>query len=693
VEDDKRAPLLSPKMRVRAIAGAVLAVLVLLLTQALPDRTEAGIAAMLAREARVEVAPSEYVWAPSAGTFADLFHGRTVLFLGRAKEGEPRDVYRAKVHLTRGGQPLFARRAEAVTRTLLGDEEALEVVGGRALYHTRFQGKVQSVGVLDLESGSSRRVALPAPADTVEREAAPDALVLALPSGAASIPWDAGPTVAAGGVHWIDEGSIVTPALAARVIDDKQGSDPEVFPPAGAKPLASGEPPPVVEVVEGSGRVLAFDGRQLELYLVDGTEAPGTQTGWVSGGTIPKALVERGVVAAVALPAARGAASFKFGAWSAQLAQGTPALALSQEGRLLVGPWPFDAWAAPGVISANALVGIAPLPDSHPDGRELPAVDGAMPAWALCATAAGHLLVGLGVSDPSGSQWSHCISGAMGEGPMRVVGLESDGIDWAAHVLDAPTIVAVRARYGPSVTPPAGQWAALALGQPTPAWLPAVRSSKTEVLGTSVEVTWIDPARFDWTIRAGTDERSHRMGGDFPEKLADADQARVKIAVGLGVGKRRSPGGLRIDGSTGHRFRNDGGLLLLAPGKLTLLGTDRPAGEPQDDGTELPVTIEDGDLTTDARKRGPRQLRADLCLVPGGALLAQATFDSHEATSTVLRDMGCRLALALDRGSDRESWMVTERAGPYETTALVGLDRPLKGRIGSMSEVAGKTGQ
>ncbi|NUO47957.1 MAG: hypothetical protein HOV80_03780 [Polyangiaceae bacterium] len=680
-EDEKRAPRISAKTRVRAIAAAVLALLVLLLSQALPDKSEAGIAALLAREARVEVAPADYVWAPTGGAFADLFRGRTVVFLGRTKEGEPRDVYRAKVHLTIGGKPLLAHGAEQVTHTALGDEEGLEIVGGRALYLTRFQGKVQSVGVLDLEGGASRRVALPAPAENVEREAAPDALVLALPSGAASIAWDPGATVAAGGVRWIDEGSISTPALAARPIEEKQGSEPEVFPPSGAKPLASGDPSPVVEVAEGSGRIIALDGRQLELYLVDGTDAPGTQTGWVSGGAIPKTLVDRGVVAAIALPAAKGAGSFKSGAWSAQMAQGTPALAVSQEGRLLVGPWPFDAWIAPGVISANALAGL-----------ELRAADGAMPAWALCATAAGHLLVGLGVTDVSGSQWSHCISGAMGEGAMRLVGVESEGIDWATRALDAPTIVAVRSRYGPVVAAPAGEWAALALGQPTPAWMPAVRSSKTEVLGTTVEVTWIDPARFDWTIRAGTDERSHRMGGDFPEKLADADQARAKLSIGLGVGKRRSPRGLRIDGSTGHRFRNEGGLLLIAPGKISLLGTDRPASEPQDDGTELPVTVEDGELTTDARKRGPRQLRADLCVLPGGAFLAQATFDSHEATSTVLRDLGCRLVLALDRGSDRESWMSTEKPGPFETTALVGLDRALKGRVGSMSEVGGKIG-
>lgn len=276
---------------------------------------------------------------------------------------------------------------------------------------------------------------------------------------------------------------------------------------------------------------------------------------------------------------------------------------------------------------------------------------------------------------------------------MHVLGFESDGIDWATRVLDAPTIVAVRARYGPAAPAPSGQWATLALGQPTPAWLPAVRSSKTEVLGTTVEVTWIDPARFDWTIRAGTDERSHRMGGDFPEELAGADRERAKIAIGLGVGKRRSPGGMRIDGSTGHRFRNEGGLLLLAPGKLTLLGTDRPAGEPQDDGTELPVTVEDGELTTDARRRGPRQLRADLCVVSGGALLAQATFDSHEATATVLRSMGCKLVLGLDRGADRESWMSTEKPGPFETTALVGLDRPLKGSAGTMKALAEMAGQ
>jgi hypothetical protein len=388
------------------------------------------------------------------------------------------------------------------------------------------------------------------------------------------------------------------------------------------------------------------------------------------------------VFVAISLPSAPGAASFKSGAWSSPFSPGIAAAAVADDGRFLVGAWPFEPWSAPGVAAANELVGAG-------EKRSGSTNDG----WVLCATSGGHLLIGMGIVDASGSQWSHCIAGATGGGAIRVLAVENDGSDWAGHVLEGPTLVAVRSRHGPTIAAPDGQWATLALGQPTPAWLPAVYTSRTEVLGASVEVTLIDPSRFDWTIRAGTDERSHRLGGDFPEKLSDADQGRAKLAFGLGVGKRRSPAGLRIDGSTGHRFRNEGGLLIVGSGRLTLLGTDRPAGEPQDDGTELPVTVEDGELTTDARKRGPRQLRADLCVVPGGALLAQATFDSHEATATVLRNMGCKLVLGLDRGADRESWTSTEKPGPFETTALVGLDRALKGRVGTMKELAGEAGQ
>jgi hypothetical protein len=670
----ERRPVLHLLKRGRILAAAALAALLWAVLHRLPDRTEGGVAGMLAAEATVLVAPDDFVWEPSSGAFADLFRGRGVVFLARSADGSPRDVFRGRVHVTIGGQPVAARGTRRLTHTPLGDEESLTIVGERALFATRFEGKVQSIGVIDLEQDRARRVALSAPVDAVSWEAASDALVLALPAGAAALSWDAEPAAAAApAARWAEEGEPADAASApAEVFTPPAQATAEVFPPAGASPLVAGEQAAVFEVAATAGRTIALDGRQLELHLVDGASTPGTQTGWVTGGSIPRSLVERGIVAAIALPSVGGAGSFHGGAWAAPIPKSAAAVGISTAGRLYVGAWPFEPWQSPELDSANELRWLSPGAGDHSS------------AWWMCATNGGHVMVGMGRAAADGSQWSHCASGVTGAGAFELLGVEGGAVDWSSLRLAGPTLIAVRAPYGPSVAAPSDKWSTVALGQPTPAWMPAVRATRTTVLGAEVEITWIDPARFDWTLRAGTDERSHRLGGDFPETLAPADATRVRLAVGLGVGKRRSPRGLRIDGSIGHRFHGSEGLLLVGPGRLEIHGADRPGVEPRDDGTELPVTVEEGELTQDARKRGPRQLRADLCLVPGGALLAQATFDNHEATATALRDLGCRLALALDRGSDRESWTATERPGPFETTALIGLDRPLKGRAEGM---------
>lgn len=662
--------------RRRILAGAlVLAVASLVALSRLPDRSEASIAALLGDATRTAVATEDFVWAPSEGAWSDLVKGRAVVFLGRS-DASPRDVYRARVRLTPGGSPLFAGDVRRITETPVADEEALAIIGPRAFFFSRFREQVQSVGVVDLSGEEVRRAALVAPAASVSIEPAEDALVLSLPEGPAVLPWtDAGagkPTSAL--VRWAPEGSVGSgEPTSSTTSANREPASPEVFPPAGATALLGSEQPLAFRSDDAYGTVFALDGRQLELHLLDGARTPGTQTGFISDGSIPTAFLERRIAIAIAMPSAPNGGSFKPGGWASPIKKGQPAIGVTRAGDLLVGQWPNELWEAPDLESANGLV------------------DSGTGQWVVCATSEGHLLIGSGPSiAPDDARFASCAVVVSGKGEASLAGIEGDGTDWASKRFDGVTLVGLRARYGPTVTLPDGEWAPLALGQPSPAWLPAIRQARVRALGEEVTVSWIDVTRFDWTIRAGEDERSHRLGGDFPEVLAPADAARARIAIGLGVGKRRSPRGLRIDGSTGHRFHGSEGVLLVEAGALAVLGPDRPVTEPRRDGTELPVSVDDGALTSAARERGPRQARQDLCVIGTEALLAEATFDSHEATAQVLRDLGCKVALALDRGADREGWLVTERAGPFRSSAVIGLDRPLKGRARAMPPAAGE---
>ena len=104
------------------------------------------------------------------------------------------------------------------------------------------------------------------------------------------------------------------------------------------------------------------------------------------------------------------------------------------------------------------------------------------------------------------------------------------------------------------------------------------------------------------------------------------------------------------------------------------------------DATELPITVQARSLTSEARNRGPKQDRADLCVLPdGSAMLAEAEFENHEATASVLADLGCPLAVALDRGAERVAWSEDQSAKDltqaHTTTVLFALGRPLPGSL------------
>ncbi|MCC6553752.1 MAG: hypothetical protein IT372_12130, partial [Polyangiaceae bacterium] len=119
--------------------------------------------------------------------------------------------------------------------------------------------------------------------------------------------------------------------------------------------------------------------------------------------------------------------------------------------------------------------------------------------------------------------------------------------------------------------------------------------------------------------------------------------------------------GLVIGGVAGLKLRGEGGLLVVRDRGVEVLpaGAELPAGA---DVTELPLTADGGKLRPEAREIGAMRARAAACALEDGTfVVASTTFDSDEATTEALLDLGCARVVALDRGTHRNAFI--HRAG------------------------------
>jgi hypothetical protein len=85
-----------------------------------------------------------------------------------------------------------------------------------------------------------------------------------------------------------------------------------------------------------------------------------------------------------------------------------------------------------------------------------------------------------------------------------------------------------------------------------------------------------------------------------------------------------------------------------------------------------------------------RARSAACSLEDGTFVVASTTFDSDEAATTALLDLGCARVVALDRGTHHAAFV--HRAGTpaplearYDVTTLFALDVPLTGRAAPLS--------
>jgi len=115
-----------------------------------PPRSLEGVAALLGAQVSGSVAPDEFVWERSRGAIVDPLLGRDVLFLARGGTSAHRDLYRARVRVTREGRPIALLWVRNLTQTPLADEGMLIARDHHAAFVTRAFDSVQAVTVLDL---------------------------------------------------------------------------------------------------------------------------------------------------------------------------------------------------------------------------------------------------------------------------------------------------------------------------------------------------------------------------------------------------------------------------------------------------------------------------------------------------------------------------------------------------------------
>ncbi len=392
---------------------------------------------------------------------------------------------------------------------------------------------------------------------------------------------------------------------------------------------------------------------------------------------------------------------------------GLAAVAIEGDGRVQLGPWSAGGPLPPAFTSVrqtpDALLGW-----TDPPRRPLLSGSEALERSALGLTRSGQLVYAWSArstaevlaralemagctfavplaAGPSPVGFAYLARGPSPAPPEVAAPGMSLPADRLADHSASDLLVAVLRAGGPPPLPVAGTAFATDGGkQPSPAWLPAVEQAVVVSLGAQVHLTAFAPGRLTFRIRAGAKEPATKAVVALPTALAEGEPARLLAVVGLAAGRKRGARGLIVDGAVGLPFRSeDAGALVLERGRPRVVR----AGEVSDlrtqtpvDATELPLTADDGKLRPEARDVGTMRARGAACTLEDGTfVVASTTFDSDEAATTALLDLGCGRVVALDRGTHQAAFV--HRAGTpnapeprYDVTALYALEVPLSGR-------------
>jgi hypothetical protein len=514
-------------------------------------------------------------------------------------------------------------------------------------------------------------------------------------------------------------------------------------------PAGSEAPPPFFEAAirpdpgrPGSlVRLVALDLRQIDLRLVPGVVWPRAATGIRGMGRLPSEPPPLGVFAAG--PAQREGVSSPGFAVDRRIftppVAGLATVALAGDGHPSFGPWPggdaLPADVASLVQTPGPLLGGSGVEARGP----LPLVggDAANERSALCRLATGQVIYAWGADLTAGAlaealKMAGCAYAVhLAAGPAQVgfaylrppagseAALLAPEMSLAPAALTAEggpapgaLFYAVRRDARPRATLPVRApqadaaaaataaatdnhggsdefqgWATDPGQQPAPAWLPSIYRAVVSDLGAQVHVTAFAPGRLVFRLRAGGREPSSKAAAALPTSLPEADQRRTLAAIGVGAGRKRSVRGLAIEGTPGLPFRAEAaGVLVLHKGRPSIArsaGFTLPEGA---DATELPLTADEGKLRPEAREVGAMRPRAAACVLTDGTfLVGMTTFDSDEAATGTLLDLGCARVVALDRGAHSSAFLYragteTPPGARYEASTLYALDAPMSGR-------------
>lgn len=703
---------------------------------AYPERSEQGVLDLLRAAQGGDVPPGDFVWERSQGFVDDLVFGRRILFLAKTGNRGLRDLHRARVSVTRQGRPLWVHSIVNLSHTELADEQSLSVIDDSAVVVAVAAGHVQSIRWMDLGSerhGTLARrgtdeeladvrstwVSFSRAPNTVRVDLQKGALVFAIDGDQETVAIEgAPPNVTTSGDRYgvyatreVEHSSrapskpwLLRPFSRFARAPTTEPSNAEISwssrvepePAAASFPPSDRFAPAVVRGWEGTpaifasnagdDRLLAIDMRQLEMNIVHATDVPASSTGHRAPGA---SQIPRGSWLWIAGPSSPGEGAIDRGIAINPFSNGGFALADGKRPRIVAmdGTQSPDAGSFLGFVATNAS---------------------RLERSALCATASGHFVylwskgsaqsslqslkssfsgvdcIAMLPIEGDGGMGAAILDGSAAEDLSTIASIDSRmSMQWASAAQSAPILAFTRKAQEPSARAPKGtHWEPLDAPQPEPRFAPAIYHVSTESLGVPVEVRLFMPERFDWVIRAGEKEKMHRMGGQFEKVLSDADKTRAYVAMSLGIGKRKSPFGLRIAGSLGHVFHRGGVALAAGRGSLSI-GLGMP-DEPETDATELVLTARGGSLASEARERGPRQIRADLCALEDGTVLyAETEFESHEPATTLLTELGCSSVVGLDRGADQAASTETRDhlAAAHDATTLFGLARDPRGPV------------
>ncbi|AUX46011.1 hypothetical protein SOCE26_075140 [Sorangium cellulosum] len=666
------------------------------------ERLRAAIAGWLEAGAAGGVSRIEISFErPPASARLDLADEALVMALG--PEALPAALNASTGELDTGGNDPFGARAHHVPRRV---PSFLELAGSSA---GRLLGPDAAAAVerIALAARSVASAALRAAPEDVP--AGPGVPVPAepVPPGLPSL-WPPPPVAPAVSPPLPGEGvwSLV-PSPAARPLPGAGGDTPQ--PPAGAFAATFVRPDP--EHPRRRVHLLAIDTRRVAFDLQAGFDAPRPAIGPRGTGRLPERALPV-IVGAIGLGARAGGLSPSGGAAGAlgvvvegralvPPVEGAASLAVDRNGRPLFGAWPSGAeaqrpvwalWQGPGLLPGgddDLLVERAALCMTergfviHAWGKALDAAT--LTAALRRAGCAAGLSLGRAPSPLGFAFVSPREGGGLGaERLLPAMSLEPERLLSASP--DAFLYLVARGS-DPAPSLPGGlSWSVDRAAQPYPTWLPAVHSVDVVHLGAQVRVVSFAPDRFLFRLRAGSREISPRSAPVLATALPDGEAERVLAAIGVGVGRRRGPRGLAVAGTIGLRFRGEGGLLLVRDGRLEIRAAGRVDLTPDTDATELPLTADDGRLRPEAREIGTMRRRGAACVLDDGTLLtATTTFDSDEATTEALLDLGCARVVALDRGAHRNAFVHRASGDPglqptYEETSLYAVGVAMSGR-------------